>query len=1080
MKSGIVVTDEENEGTVPPTVTNLEITTKKTMDSTNNGSNKLFHCKNFGCLFTCYSPLDLSRHKCSSSKKRKIQRSSESGGQEVLPPINMDILEQNDTATIDVVEHTENNGEEVEYDLKSNVLETFCKIIAHCSDYKTLKVLKEVISLLHNEHFDLALFKSQIKTLESCREYVSSKFSERAAKDGFKKNVVECSDGKEIHKAEFFQRDIITVLQNQIAAASETDMLLTPQKSPTSRITHPLQSPFFYDQYMNRKEQVMKDFDSNLVWYDETKRKSFVGFLQIFTDKTVTSLKVGSVTAYVVHVTLLNATKKFRRKLIQSGKTIVGFLPTGVTEIVSDVRNNTNSRKEHEIVDMEVEVNGDDINDAEIEQNEMENQDEEIVQLLDKVLLTSNARGRITKLALTHKAMRLILQPLLDVSTFGFELNQKNITLLCHPLLISYCCDIPEAKDMSAVRHNLNTNCPCHRCLTNLSSIQSFRKAKARLYKDTFKIRMDIKSKTGGTKSTEHNEECEETNLSIEETSKILKEWSLSPKPSFLEDIIQEYPRFIPINMYDIFTYEPLHNLHLGISKMLKTLTYEIIGSSKYVLFPTSKKKEESKISSQKTAILRACNSLLRAIQIDSSTTSMKIDFSTKETSSTLNGIFLETGVRGMLEGKDYKTLDYVFPFVAAFVDRITGCQRDGITAVHTLYSELLKILFDDVETYGLGNDEADKVEYMIDHLKKECKKVFGPYVEKGMYTLKFHLLDHLVPDLKRYGSLDVLDGGPYEYFNTVVKLHYRLTSKRKSSALEETVQRMSTNLLASETDRKEVKDLFYSVTKEGESDGIESRQQYLVRDGITISFRHLKAVLETPDCSTAETVRREIQSALPEVDNQVLIELIEKEVMSDMPGTIDCDIKVTVVKTGFIHSFRTPTILDFNTQKCKVIYKPNDNKKKTRKRIFATSSFGPSKKPMHSTIFMKGKYDENDEYEFWFGKTLLLFRISCEEKTYSKEFALVKFFTCCRPTDNIDKILGCICLRWETEDGLDHSNSVFKDKDTIRAGEQYGLIPFQSICGTCQVIRSNYGIHPYSEELPWTHHKFYVNRFHS
>ena len=73
---------------------------------------------------------------------------------------------------------------------------------------------------------------------------------------------------------------------------------------------------------------MMKDVRSNVVWYDGSERKSFVGFLQVFTDKTVTSLKVGSVTAYVVHVTLLNATKKFHRKLIQSGKTIVVFLPT--------------------------------------------------------------------------------------------------------------------------------------------------------------------------------------------------------------------------------------------------------------------------------------------------------------------------------------------------------------------------------------------------------------------------------------------------------------------------------------------------------------------------------------------------------------------------------------------------------------------------------------------------------------------------------------------------------------------------------------------------------------------------------
>ena len=243
-----------------------------------------------------------------------------------------------------------------------------------------------------------------------------------------------------------------------------------------------------------------------------------------------------------------------------------------------------------------------------------------------------------------------------------------------------------------------------------------------------------------------------------------------------------------------------------------------------------------------------------------------------------------------------------------------------------------------------------------------------------------------------------------------------------------------------------------------------------------------MKTVLEQRNCSAEEGLRREIQSALPETDTPVVMNLIEGEMRNDLPGTLDTDVKVTIVKSGFIQSFKTPTLSDFNTEKCKVIYQGGEtsrNTRKTMKRVFATSSFGPSKKSMQSCIFMKGKYDDEDEEEFWFGKTMLFFRLSCVEKEYRKEFALVRFFTCTPPQDDIDKILDCVCLRWETEDGIDHSSSMVKNKDTILAGEQYGLIPFQSICGTCHVIRGNYGIYPYTQQLPWTHHRFYVNRFH-
>ena len=511
------------------------------MDGNNNVKKKVYDCKNHGCLHIFSSPIDLARHKCSSNpsstKARKKQKLRETAGNHNAAPINMDVLEPNNRDGIKMDEHGEGKSEEVP-DPRGIVIDEFCKLVAYCTDYKTLKVLKTVISLLHNESFDLGLFRSEIKTLESCRVFVSSKFSEKAAKDGFKKNVVQYSDGNEIHKAEFFQRDILTVLKKQVAAASETDILLTPQNKSNSHITHPLESSFFQNQYINRKRQVMKDVRSNVVWYDGSERKSFVGFLQVFTDKTVTSLKVGSVTAYVVHVTLLNATKKFRRKLIQSGKTIVGFLPTGVTETSINNSSNGNNRKVTELVNMEIDGNEDGINCTNMEGIETGNADQEIVELLDKVLLTSNTRGRITKLGLTHEAMKQILQPLLTVSTVGFDIAHDGLTLVCYPMLISYCCDIPEAKDMSAVRHNMNTKCPCHRCLSMLSSIESFTKAPIRHHKDTFKIRMDIQSKFGATKTRAQNEKHDNKMSGTEQSIEILKQWSLSPKPSFLEDII--------------------------------------------------------------------------------------------------------------------------------------------------------------------------------------------------------------------------------------------------------------------------------------------------------------------------------------------------------------------------------------------------------------------------------------------------------------------------------------------------------------------------------------------------------------
>lgn len=47
-------------------------------------------------------------------------------------------------------------------------------------------------------------------------------------------------------------------------------------------------------------------------------------------------------------------------------------------------------------------------------------------------------------------------------------------------------------------------------------------------------------------------------------------------------------------------------------------------------------------------------------------------------------------GLRGMLQGKDYCTLDLVFPFVASFIDHTTGLvEQAPMTRLHIMNSDL-------------------------------------------------------------------------------------------------------------------------------------------------------------------------------------------------------------------------------------------------------------------------------------------------------------------------------------------------------------------------------------------------------
>ena len=149
------------------------------------------------------------------------------------------------------------------------------------------------------------------------------------------------------------------------------------------------------------------------------------------------------------------------------------------------------------------------------------------------------------------------------------------------------------------------------------------------------------------------------------------------------------------------------------------------------------------------------------------------------------------------------------------------------------------------------------------------------------------------------------------------------------------------------------------------------------------------------------------------------------------------------------------------------------------KERIIASESFGPSKRRINSFVYMMGS-DINGIDEFWFAETKLLFRLRNKALDKNPEFAFVKFLVTTPPRDKVEQQLGCVMLRWETEDNIDHSiiNVEQYQNNTIRAGENYGLVSLKSICGTMQLIRSNYGVHPFTKELPWTHHRFYVNRF--
>lgn len=925
-------------------------------------------------------------------------------------------------------------------------------------DHKSHKLLSSVYSIIMDPAFDVELFRKTFPSMQSSKHLLSKQFDEKVISEGFHKDTVTFSDGHESHTASMYHKNAISCLKKQLDLCTENDIVMQDLSSTTDnanndeRFNHPLETPFFRDRSRDIRRAVIASDSKNSIWFDDDEKKSMVGYIQIFTDKTKAALKSDSFAAHAVHVTYMNFSKAFRRKMIQAGHTLIGFLPVSLdSTAIQRVQDDTQTEHyfDYKLL-REIETEEFDNNSDKLDSDD---NTPELVQLLDGVHLTTQAKGRHIKQELIYRSMKKILSPLMSASTTGFPYTRSStVTWYIFPHLMSYCCDIPEAKDMSAVRHNLSTMRPCHRCFITCLGIKQGCKAGPRTLRQTNWIRR-MKKESG------------------EKLKDLLKGFSVAPWKSFLEDVKKDHPNFLPDSLYEIFTFEPLHNLHLGISKLLKTCTFHLVSSKKQVIFKTGHKSKQQQFASKKVPILSGCNTYLRCMERDNGVPDLHVDFSSKDASDRLNGIFLQTGLRGMLEGKDYRKLDTVFPFVASFIDTISGSETAELTRVHMQYTEIILALESIDNTTGIDKTILADIQNKITAFKQNTINLFAPHISSGLFTLKFHLLDHLVEDLTRFAGLDVLSASPYEYYNTRIKYNYRLTSKRRATCMDETVQNLDDELAS-----------LRNTTSQHTGKSLYNRAQGLVRHGVTANLRELRTCCSPMTERKRTHLRTELDGIIPHTDRTVLLRLIEEQIGDLSDRFMDYQITITFVKSGIIESFKTPTLDDYCQTTNLVKYTENNNHICTQKRVFATNSFGPSKTQKHSSIFLKGADAENGEH-FWFAKTLLLFYIQCDhpsQKSYHKEFAFVRFYECTKPATVSEKLLNCICLRWETADGVDYSTKSSENSEHICTSENYGVIPFSSICGITHVIRSNYAIKPFIPELPWTHHRFHVNRFYT
>lgn len=702
---------------------------------------------------------------------------------------------------------------------------------------------------------------------------------------------------------------------------------------------------------------------------------------------------------------------------------------------------------------------------------------------------------RVDFIRALHHAIEFVLEPLGCDALRGASVktaDEKRLRL--HFVLSSYVSDTPEAEDLLGVKRGNNTESPCHRC--NVSRDQMPFSTCER-YRCTEESRQIIKAIDGNVATAFDK----------------LKQMSMLP----LLPVLSSFPLVAihPCNdIYNIFRFEPMHFLSLGISKMLKECAVEMLkDENRTTSAILSRAGEPRTFKFVRKRVLRCLNEFLRDVESSSRGYGLHVDFSSGESGLRLSGFFTEHGIVGMLEAKDYDVMDMVSPFIGAIIDRCCGLVDVAtVTSSFTQYVDLVSFIFRRNMVPGWTNLCLQSLDQEVQDFKHSTFDAFSMYQSSRMGTSKWHFLDHLVGDLRDMGGIEYLSCGQYEYSHRLTKEDYSLTSRRVDTALRETVNRQADRCILAR--HRSVND---AVRKPNPSRirAVREDAAYLVQRGDIVTINELDTAIKmckemrkqnsSELCATASAGL--LTGCLGIEGASLLVQLLLDQF--EIMGT-SCDdaqhLPICLPASAFVSGYVAPTLLDGHVGTS--VFMPRTSFRQSQ-RVVAKARFYGSKPRQDSVILESDTADDmfpTDQYfPVWFAKALAFVRINtttdssnerCSEHSLKgcdacasnlhREFCFVQYYDVLGAdnleVDAIDKKLNCIRLRWHRTQG----------DGSYASSREYGLVPVDSIRGRIHVVRGDVGMELVHEslhrkaqlvelcngELGWPSQMFYVNRF--
>lgn len=463
-------------------------------------------------------------------------------------------------------------------------------------------------------------------------------------------------------------------------------------------------------------------------------------------------------------------------------------------------------------------------------------------------------------------------------------------------------------------------------------------------------------------------------------------------------------------------------------------------------------------------------------------------------------------------------------------MDRLCGeTLQSPTTKVMVMYSDLVKSAFRQGKDPGHSSEDLSNLEQDISDFKNFSQSLYGPYQTSEMRSVKFHLLDHLVDDVKRMCSLKSMDAGLHESSHREVKSCYRSTSKRYATAMSETVsaitfrQRLKRHL--SSEHRLPAEDstrISLQLTGKGgriklsmptstKCESVAGGSATLVRKGVKVSFRDMENLFDGRSGIAGTRARNKIQqnrrldldlsnfplplqNLISEVGvhgiQQLCNSLRERACLETHSAceknSILQSLKLEIVQSGFVSSVDIPSSSNYEPdaaggERTSV----QDTGRRTIHRFVSSHSFYGARRqdavvPEAAPAASDAPRPWNSQIELFYAKPLLLFHATALSGPFSsasrgeKELMFLQHFDVCPLEDPIDKVLGCVKLKWsrlkKSDDDFDELSIPWRD-----------VQPIAALRGRIQVIRGDVGLEKtksYQRKRRWTDHWFYVNRF--